>query len=536
MKLNEKGLSNHKYWQEFGYNLPKYDRSTVIKNTNENPRMIHFGAGNIFRIFYGNLVQNLLNEGIIDTGLIVAEGYDYEIIEKINKPNDNYSIAITLKTDGSIKKTVIGSIVESLILESENESDFNRLKEIFKKESLQIASFTITEKGYSLLDGEGNILPSILRDIKNGPNKPESYIGKIASLLYTRYLSGEKPIAMVSMDNCSKNGDKLHNAVIEIAKKWVEDKLVESEFLNYINNSNKVSFPWTMIDKITPRPSKNIEEILKEDGLEEIEAIITEKNTYIAPFVNAEECEYLVVEDSFPNGRPPLEKAGVIFTTRDNVEKVEKMKVCTCLNPLHTALAIFGCILNYDLISDEMNDKTLRKLVEGIGYKEGLPVVVDPGILDPKEFIDTVLDIRLSNIFIPDSPKRIATDTSQKLAIRFGETIKAYRNSSNLDIFNLKLIPLVFAGWLRYLMGIDDNGNKFELSPDPMISSLTPIMSSINIGDDEDFEEILRPILEDKRIFGVNLYEVNMAITVCNYFKEMISGVGSVKATLEKYV
>ncbi len=536
MKLNEKGLSNNKYWKDFGYDLPKYDRSTVIKNTSEKPKMIHFGAGNIFRIFYGNLVQNLLNEGIIDSGLIVAEGYDYEIIEKINNPHDNYSIAITLKTDGSIRKTVIGSIVESLILDSENESNFNRLNEIFRKDSLQIASFTITEKGYSLIDGEGNLLPSILRDIKNGPNKPESYIGKITSLLYTRYLSYEKPIAMVSMDNCSKNGDKLHNAVIEIAKKWVENNLVENEFVNYINDSNKVSFPLTMIDKITPRPSKDIEKLLKEDGVEEIEAIVTKKSTYIAPFVNAEECEYLVIEDVFPNGRPLLENDGVIFTTRENVEKVEKMKVCTCLNPLHTALAIFGCILNYDLISDEMKDKTLRKLAWGIGYKEGLPVVVDPGILDPKEFIDTVLNIRLPNIFIPDSPKRIATDTSQKLAIRFGETIKAYDTSLNLDISNLKLIPLVFAGWLRYLMGIDDNGKRFELSQDPMLNSLTSIMSSINIGDDKNFEEVLRPILEDKRIFGVNLYEVNMAKTVCNYFKEMISERGAVKVTLEKYV
>ena len=98
------------------------------------------------------------------------------------------------------------------------------------------------------------------------------------------------------------------------------------------------------------------------------------------------------------------------------------MKVCTCLNPLHTALAVFGCLLDYNLISAEMKNETLVKLVEGIGYKEGLPVVVNPGILDPKEFIDTVLKVRVPNPFMPDTPQRIATDTSQKLAIRFGET------------------------------------------------------------------------------------------------------------------
>ena len=141
------------------------------------------------------------------------------------------------------------------------------------------------------------------------------------------------------------------------------------------------------------------------------------------------------------------------------------MKVCTCLNPLHTALAVFGCLLDYVKISEEMKDPELKKLVEVIGYKEGLPVVINPRILDPKEFIDTVLNVRVPNPFMPDTPQRIATDTLQKLAIRFGETIKAYQASETLDVKSLKLIPLVFAGWLRYLMGVDDQGEKFELEP-----------------------------------------------------------------------
>ena len=76
-----------------------------------------------------------------------------------------------------------------------------------------------------------------------------------------------------------------------------------------------------MIDKITPRPDPSVEEILKKDGVEELEPVVTSKNTYVAPFVNAEECQYLVIEDAFPNGRPELEKGGLIFTTRETVDK-----------------------------------------------------------------------------------------------------------------------------------------------------------------------------------------------------------------------
>lgn len=115
-----------------------------------------------------------------------------------------------------------------------------------------------------------------------------------------------------------------------------------------------------------------------------------------------------------------------------------------------------------------MKDPQLRALVEGIGYTEGMPVVVDPGIIDPRQFIDEVLNKRFPNPFMPDSPQRIATDTSQKLAIRFGETIKSYLEHPELDIKDLKLIPLVYAGWLRYLMGIDDEENRSPPAPIPV--------------------------------------------------------------------
>lgn len=536
MRLNEKGLENKAQWEEAGFHLPQFDREAVKAVTKENPFWIHFGAGNIFKAFQANVVQNMLNAGDLDRGLVVAEGFDYEIIEKMNCPHDDYSILVTLKADGNVEKTVVGSVVESCILDSENAAEFGRLREIFKKDSLQMATFTITEKGYSLVNGKGELLPAVAADFENGPKKPASYIGKVASLLYTRFQNGEKPIAMVSTDNCSHNGDKLYAAVNAFAEKWVENDLVEKGFLDYINTKEKVSFPWTMIDKITPRPDASVEEILRKDGLEELEPVITSKNTYVAPFVNAEECEYLVIEDSFPNGRPQLEKGGLMFTERETVDKVEKMKVCTCLNPLHTALAVFGCVLGYDLISKEMKDESLKKLVEGIGYTEGLPVVVNPGVLDPKEFIDTVLNVRIPNPFMPDTPQRIATDTSQKLAIRYGETIKAYKASTELNVEDLKLIPLVFAGWLRYLMAVDDNGNAFELSPDPLLDTVCPYVAGFKLGEEADVEAALKPVLENEKIFGVNLCEIGMAEKVCTYFREMIKGTGAVRTVLEKYV
>jgi fructuronate reductase len=291
-----------------------------------------------------------------------------------------------------------------------------------------------------------------------------------------------------------------------------------------------------MIDKITPRPDDKVKKMLEEDGFKDTDLIITGKNTYTAAFVNAEETEYLVIEDTFPNGRPPFEKAGILFTDRETVDKVEKMKVCTCLNPLHTSLAIFGCLLSYQTIWEEMRDTELVKLVNKIGYVEGMPVVVNPGVLNPQDFIKAVLELRLPNPFMPDAPQRIATDTSQKLSIRFGETIKSYSESSSLKVTDLTYIPLTIAGWCRYLMGIDDNGNAFAPSPDPMLAELQEQVKSIRLGDKELQEDVLKSILSNEKIFAVNLYQVGLGEKIEGMFLELIAGTGAVRATLQKYL
>ena len=120
MKLNETGLSSRKKWKDAGYQLPEYDRRKTAEATRKAPFWIHFGAGNIFRAFQANVVQKLLNSKDLDRGLIAVEGYDYEIIEKMYHPHDDLSILVTLKADGNIEKTVVGSVVESLVLNSDD--------------------------------------------------------------------------------------------------------------------------------------------------------------------------------------------------------------------------------------------------------------------------------------------------------------------------------------------------------------------------------------------------------------------------------
>ncbi len=540
MELSIKGISDKNAWESRGYVLPQFDLEAMRRETAANPAWIHFGAGNIFRAYHCVLAQKLLEAGEMKSGIVVAEGFDYEIIEKAYRCYDNLSVLAILKGNGSIEKQVIGSVADSLLLDSDKAEEYDALRKIFENKSLQLCTFTITEKGYNLYGRDGAYAPAVAEDMKNGPEKPQSYIGKVASLLYARYCAGAAPIAMVSTDNCSHNGEKLFGAIDAFAKGWEENGTVKAGFAAYVEDPKQVSFPWSMIDKITPRPDASVEEMLAADGLQNADPVITSRNTYVAPFVNAEESEYLVVEDAFPNGRPALEKAGVIFTDRDTVNRVERMKVTTCLNPLHTALAIYGCLLGYERISDEMKDADLLKLIQTVGYQEGLPVVTDPGVLSPQEFIDTVVQVRLPNPFMPDTPQRIATDTSQKLPIRFGETIKSYAAQPS-GAASLKAIPLVLAGWLRYLLAIDDNGQAFDCSSDPLLDEMQQALTEVkkNFTQEvstsrENMKELITPILQRKDLFGVDLTEVGLSDAVIDDFLMELEGKGAVRKTLQK--
>ena len=541
MKLNDilSGQLNAAEWEAKGYELPKFDIKALREKTAKEPTWVHFGGGNIFRAFPAAILNDALNTGKYDRGVIVAETFDFEVIDKAYAPYDNLSLCVNLCSDGSIEKKVIASVTEALKADPQFE-DWNRLVEIFRNPSLQMISFTITEKGYTWNEADLQAPPVSPQGGTSGG--PKFAMGKVCELLYERWLALEAPSGAVggaltvqSMDNCSHNGDRVKAGVLAYAERWVKDGLVPAAFLAYLKDETKVTFPWSMIDKITPRPHQKVKELLEADGFEDNNYIETEKHTFTAPFVNAEEVQYLVIEDNYTNGRPPLDLGGALYTTRETVDKVETMKVTTCLNPLHTAMSIYGCMLGYTLISAEMHDDDLRAFIQKIGYMEAMPVVVDPGVLNPYEFIGAVINRRLPNPFMPDAPQRIAMDTSQKLPIRFGETIKKYV-ARGLDMSNLVLIPLTLAGYARYLKGIKDDGTPFEPSPDPMLAELQAIVAPLEVGKAEQDYSCLKQLYKRKDVFGLDLYEAGLGDQIEGMVKELYAAPGAVRATLHKYV
>ena len=534
MRVSLESLKDRAGWEKAGVRLPAFDVCAMRKKTDEAPLWVHFGAGNIFRAFIAVLQQRLLDAGLADRGIIAADTFDVDNIRMIYGGYDNLTLSVTLNTDATIDKEIVASVSEAVVAQPAEQADYARLLRAFAAPSLQMISFTITEKGYALRQIDGNYMKVVAEDLENGPEKARHAMTIVTSLLYHRYLNGKAPLAVVSMDNCSHNGEKLQGSILEVAQAWQVRGFVPKDFVKWLSDESQVSFPWSMIDKITPRPAPEVQRMLEEAGIEAVAPLETPRGTFVAPFVNAEKAQYLVVEDKFPNGRPPLEKAGVYFTDRETVNKTERMKVTTCLNPLHTALAVYGCLLGYTLIREEMKDEDLVKLIRRLGYREGLPVVTDPGILSPKAFIDEVVEERLPNPFMPDAPQRIATDTSQKVGIRFGETIKSYI-AENRPMDQLVALPLAIAGWFRYLLGVDDEGNAMPLSGDPLLEELRGLLAGIELGRPETCGDKLNPILSNAMIFGSDLTQCELGGRITGYFLEEIRGKGAVRETLKKY-
>ena len=179
-----------------------------------------------------------------------------------------------------------------------------------------------------------------------------------------------------------------------------------------------------------------------------------------------------------------------------------------------------------------MKDADIVCLVKRLGYVEGLPVVVDPKIISPKAFIDEVVNERLPNPFMPDDPRRIATDTSQKVGVRFGETVKSYL-AAGRDLGTLVAIPLALAGWLRYLLAVDDAGEAMEVSADPLKDELQAKLKGIVWNDPATYRGQLRGILANASIFGTDLTKTPLADRIEGYFVKLLGGAGAARRLLQ---
>ena len=288
-------MASLKHWQDsaqqlaaMGVRLPQANVEATRQAGIEQPRWIHFGGGNLYRAFHAQVAQDVIDAGGMDRGVVVVETFQPFTVGQVYRPYNCDILQVIMDEDGALDQRILSCTAGALFGNPQRAEDYQQLVRYFESPELQMATFTITEKGYALRNAAGELFPYVAKEIADGPAGAASTMGIVAALLLARYNAGAAPIALVSTDNFSQNGRRFRDAVLTVAQGWLAAGKVQQGYVDYLMDKDRVSFPWSMIDRITPNPAPATEEALKAQGWDDLQLIPTGSGVSFAGFANTE--------------------------------------------------------------------------------------------------------------------------------------------------------------------------------------------------------------------------------------------------------
>ncbi|MGP5076969.1 MULTISPECIES: mannitol dehydrogenase family protein [Brachybacterium] len=325
-------------------------------------RLVHLGIGNFARAH--TLVATQRAGG---WSVSAFTGRTAAMADALNAQRGQYGLIVRGAEDDEV------SIVD-VIDEVFPADDVDALVRLVADPFTAVVTLTITEKGYAA-----------------GNDPATSAPARLALGLKARREAGvTEPIALVSCDNLTGNGEVLREAVLAAAdedtRTWFEDH---------------VDVVSSMVDRITPSADEGAADLVQErTGLADTVPVVTE------PFTE------WVVEDSFRGRRPEWEKAGVQFTDDLEIHELRKLRL---LNGAHTLMAYAGQVAGVERVDEAIGHREVRALVEQLWSEARATLDLPAADLDA--YTDA-LEARFRNPRLADNLIRIAADGSVKLPVR----------------------------------------------------------------------------------------------------------------------
>ncbi|OON39673.1 fructuronate reductase [Izhakiella australiensis] len=417
-----------------GVATPDYDRSQL------HTRMVHIGFGAFHRAHQALCSDTLARDHGSDWGYCEVNLNSGELINALNAQHGLYSVAEM--SGETLALRVVGVVKQGIHAKSEG---VGAVIEALSQPDVAIVSMTVTEKGYCHHPASARLNldhPDIIHDLTN-PETPRSLPGIILAAIRLRRQRKLPPFSVMSCDNMPENGSVTRQVVCELARQRDE------ALADWI--ATEIAFPSTMVDRIVPAMTPETHRLLQENlGCDDPVAVACE------PFFQ------WVIEDNFVSGRPCWEKAGAQLV--DDVVPFEEMKL-RMLNGSHSFLAYLGNLAGYQHISDCMADPDFRQAARLLMLAEQAPTLSIQGV-DLTAYADSLI-ARYENPAIRHRTAQIASDGTQKLPQRWLESIRWHlRHGSRFD-----LLALGVAGWMRYVGGVDEQGEKIEIR-DPLNARL----------------------------------------------------------------
>ncbi len=409
--------------------IPDYDRSKL------RPGIVHFGVGNFHRVHQATAIEECLhfpgNEhwGISGVGLSNARQKTAAY-----RLQDNLYTVTELQSDMSMDTRIVGAMAEYLHAPESPQRVLDRLAE----PTTRIVSLTITEGGYNIDETTGEFRldqTDVRHDLSNSP--PRSVFGYIVFGLEARRRAGLKPFTVVSCDNLRSNGDTARRAIVSFAR------AVSPGLATWIEENG--AFPNSMVDRIAPQVlEEEKQRINASSGINDLLPASCEPYTK------------WVIEDKFCDGRPELELGGVEF--RSDVAAFEAVKG-RLSNAAHTLMCYPSLLLGHRFVHEGMEEARVVNLLQNFWDFDTVPLVAPPTGYSVRAFTAGVLS-RFSNPAIRDQLLRVAHDGAAKIMVFHAKTIRELIESGK----DLTREAFMLACFSRYLLGVDDLGNSFEVN------------------------------------------------------------------------
>lgn len=438
---------------------PSYDRTTLKEG------ILHIGVGGFHRSHQAAYIDDLIelhgikNWAICGVGIMPQDA----VIHNALKTQDCLYTLLE-KSDKINSARIIGSLKRYIFGYENPEAVFK----IMADPAIKIVTLTATEAGYYFYQGTGELQlkrAPIQNDLHH-PNRPQTIFGCLAEGLERRRKAGIAPFTVLSCDNVQNNGHVIKKTLIafcsarnEELAKWIEQN---------------VSFPNCMVDRITPSTTDAERQFVRSAyNIEDAFPVITE------PF------KQWVIEDEFSNGRPPLEKVGVQFTT--DVTPYEKMKI-RLLNASHSAMGYLGYLCGYRYIYEIAQVPEFKHYLKNLMDIEITPLIGGVPGINLTEYKNTLME-RFANETIKDQAARICIDGSVKIPIFILPSISEQLAQDG----PISRLTLCVASWIRFLNGKDEQGESIPVK-DPQAEKLIVLVKKS--------KEDPRPLLQLTEIFG----------------------------------
>lgn len=473
--------------------LPSYDRSTLVS------RIVHLGFGAFHRAHQAVYADILAAEhgsdwGYTEVNLIGGE----QQIADLQRQDLMYTVA-EMSADAWTAR-VVGVVKQAMHAEVDGlESVLAKLCE----PQVAIVSLTITEKGYCHSPATGELQldhPLIAADIRN-PHQPKSAPGVVVEALARRKAAGLPAFSVMSCDNMPENGHVMRNVVCALAG------VIDGELATWITKN--VTFPSTMVDRIVPAVTADTL-----DKIEQLTGVRDPAGVACEPF------RQWVIEDNFVAGRPQWEKAGAELVA--DVLPFEEMKL-RMLNGSHSFLAYLGYLAGYQHINDCMQDPNYRLAARALMLSEQAPTLKVQGV-DLQRYAGLLID-RYTNPALKHRTWQIAMDGSQKLPQRMLDSVRWHLAQGS----DFTLLAMGVAGWMRYVGGVDEQGQAIEIC-DPLLPVIKQAVQSSVEG-----PERVKALLGIEAIFGRDLPQEGRFVDAVTHAWLSLKAKGA-KATVEAWV